>query len=123
MDALEKDFLKALEAVRKSKRQTFGHSPGKRITLIPDDFAAATAAGDAITKRLDTATAVLNKFPKGPMGLTPEHIRTTPEYQAAKRKADQLFAELRAFNGVYVKKFAKEMREERRKRDARQQGK
>jgi hypothetical protein len=52
----------------------------------------------------------------GPMGLTPDIVRETPEWRAAKTRVDEAFAQLRAFNATFVKRFAKELRAERAER-------
>ena len=44
------------------------------------------------------AGAALKAFPKGRFGLTPDAVKASPEWQAAKRNLDQAFANLRAFN-------------------------
>lgn len=49
----------------------------------------------------------------GPMGLTPDDVRARPDYRFAKQVMDKAFAELRAFNAVYVKRFKKELAAER----------
>ena len=51
--------------------------------------------------------------------MTPDHIRELPEYQKAKQDFDRSFAELRNFNGQYVKMFKKEIQADRRKRYSR----
>ena len=61
---------------------------------------------------------VLNQFPRGPTGLTPDHIKATPEYRIAKAGFDQSFAALREHNGFMVKNFKSEMKIDR---DARRQ--
>ncbi len=50
----------------------------------------------------------------GPMGLTPDHVKATPEWKAYRIAHDTAFAALRNFNGWYVKTFKKEIRAERR---------
>lgn len=52
----------------------------------------------------------------GPMGLTPDHVKTTPEWQARRVSWDRAWTALRAFNGWYVKTFAAEIKAERRAR-------
>lgn len=62
-----------------------------------------------MTRRPDTetekawkaASAALKAIPgvgSGPMGLTPEHIRLSPEYRAAKTAYDRAFQAVRAEN-------------------------
>jgi len=64
-------------------------------------------------------SAKLNTFEKNSMGMTPDHIRETLEWQKAKKDFDDSFAKLRNFNGWYVKAFKKEIQTDRRKRFAR----
>jgi len=50
------------------------------------------------------------------IGILPDHIRESNEYQNLKRNFDKSFMELREFNGWFVKKFKKEYRAERANR-------
>jgi hypothetical protein len=50
------------------------------------------------------------------MGGVRNDVRATPEFQAANARFQRAFARLRAFNTIYVKRFAKELRAERDKR-------
>ncbi len=52
----------------------------------------------------------------GPMGMTPESVRATPKWRAAKREADAAMAALQAFNTVFVRRFKKEIAEDRKRR-------
>ena len=65
---------------------------------------------------VSTANAALKQFPRTAMGLTPDHIRVTPEYQSAKHAFDEAFAALRAFNGKFVNRFKNDLAAERRER-------
>jgi hypothetical protein len=47
------------------------------------------------------------------MGLTPDHVRATPEWRAAKARSKAAFAALQAFNIVFTRMFAKELRAQR----------
>jgi hypothetical protein len=76
-------------------------------------FEEAKAEGALLEKEMAEAEAVIRAFPRGAMGLPPESVRLSPEYRAAKARTDKAFARLRAFNGVFVKRFAKELRAER----------
>jgi len=60
--------------------------------------------------QVDRMSAILNdKYPeKGPMGLTPEHIRLSREYQADKAAFDNSFKYLRSINGFLNKHYKKE---------------
>jgi hypothetical protein len=44
------------------------------------------------------ASQALKQFPRGPMGLTPDEVKFSPEYQAAKRTYWIAFKRLRQFN-------------------------
>jgi hypothetical protein len=50
----------------------------------------------------------------GPMGLTPEAVRATPEWKAAKVAANKAFAAFRAFNADYVPRFKREITRDRK---------
>ncbi|HEX7233902.1 MAG TPA: hypothetical protein VF243_01425, partial [Nitrosospira sp.] len=71
------------------------------------------ALADAAWERNKQAAAALDKFPKGPMGLTPDSVKATPEWQTAKKEADQAFAATRAANTFLLKNFPKEVRADR----------
>ena len=51
---------------------------------------------------------------RGPMGLTPDGIKQTPEWKSAYHLERQAFERLRKHNAYMVKTFKKEMREERK---------
>lgn len=51
-----------------------------------------------LEERLETASAVLRQFPRHPNGLTPDHIKFSPEYRKAKADVDAAFAALRTHN-------------------------
>lgn len=61
------------------------------------------------------ASAVLQKFPKGPSGLTPDHVKNSPEFRAAKAAYDRAFAEEQRLNSWFVRTYKKEYQEDRRK--------
>jgi len=81
-----------------------------------DPFEDAKAEHGLIEKEVEAAEAVLQTFPKGPMGGARDNVRGTPEFRAANARFQKAFARLRAFNAIYVKRFAKELRAERAKR-------
>lgn len=80
------------------------------------EFAVAKAKQNAIDARLTAASKAMEVFPKGAMGLTPDAVKATPEWKKAKAELDRAFKELQRFNAHFVKKFAKELREERQLR-------
>jgi hypothetical protein len=65
---------------------------------------------DAANAKYSAASDAINKFPKGPMGLTPENVKRDPEWQKLKKEIDQAFAELRHYNGLINKNHKKEHR-------------
>jgi hypothetical protein len=73
------------------------------------NFEQAKAKALALWEAHADAAAVLAVFPKGAMGLTPDAVKASPEWQAAYRIERAAFAELRTFNAMYVKRFKKEI--------------
>ena len=49
----------------------------------------------------------------GAMGLTPDSVKASPEYRAAKSAADAAGQRARNFNGQHAKQFAPELKAER----------
>lgn len=49
--------------------------------------------------------------------MTPDHVKAMPEWQQAKKDFDLAFAQLRNFNGWYVKTFRKEIAQEKKNID------
>lgn len=77
-------------------------------------FDQAKLVADALWNESIAASRRLDDFvdaqgPRGPMNLTPDHVKAMPEYKALKAASDQAFQALRTFNGPYVKKFKKEL--------------
>lgn len=86
-------------------------------------FEEAKAESALIEKEVDAASEALQAFPKSPMGGVRDDVRSTPEFRAANARFQKAFARQRAFNAVYVKRFAKELRAERAERTrARERG-
>ena len=57
----------------------------------------------------DKALKAFDKYGKSEMGMTPDFVKEMPEWQQSKKEFDKAFAELRNFNGWYVKTFKKEI--------------
>ena len=76
-------------------------------------YEEAKAEYDLLEAEAKATSEVLRAFPRGPTGLTPDAVRATPEYRAAKTANDTVFARQRQFNAVYVKLFAKELSADR----------
>ena len=82
-------------------------------------YAAAKAVRDQLERDWRAASEALNALPgasTGPIGLTPDHVRSTAAYQAAKAAYDQRFASLQAFNRQFVKLYRADILAERRAR-------
>jgi len=62
---------------------------------------------------------VLDRFPKGALGLTPDEVKFTPEYRQAKAEFNHAFEAFQNINRYILRHFAKECREERRARRSR----
>jgi len=80
-------------------------------------FAIAKATASLLNSDYDAAIRNLKAIPgvgSGQMGLTPDDVRARPDYRIAKAAMDKAFAELRAFNAVYVKRYKKELAAERK---------
>ncbi len=77
------------------------------------NYIEAKAQYDALQAELKEAGKPLGAYPKGPMGLTPDHIKQSREWQDARRKFDAVFARVRAFNAVFTRTYKKELAAER----------
>jgi hypothetical protein len=58
--------------------------------------------------RVSLAGAELKSIPgigMGEMGLTPDHVKASPEYQEAMRRYRMAFQALREFNGKHAKEI------------------
>ena len=80
------------------------------------NFQTATVMRDAFEAQMKEAAKALKSIPgvgTGTMGLTPDHVKASPEYRAAKARYDWDWDNYRKFNGWYVRHFAKELRKAR----------
>lgn len=50
-----------------------------------------------LDKAVSDANTILQSFPRGEMGLTPDAVKATPEWQTAKEDYDRKFKSLRSF--------------------------
>jgi len=73
-------------------------------------YASAKAHQDKLTAACTEAGKALKAYPRNAIGLTPDHVKASPEWRRARRAYDLAFAELRAFNAGFVKTYAKEYR-------------
>lgn len=71
---------------------------------------------NAIEAKLNAASDAMNAYnaQKNEIGLTPDHIKFSPEYRAAKTAYDAAHAQIRAFNNWFTKAFKDQIRAERR---------
>ncbi len=81
-----------------------------------DEYKATKAALEAACNVAAQPLAKLSGG--GPMGLTPDAVKFSPEFREVDRAYKLAFAELRAFNGKYVRLFEKEARADRAARYA-----
>ena len=86
------------------------------MNTVPDDFKAAKAEHDRLDNEMKEASKRLKNYPTGKMGLTPDHVKNTTNWKRDKENFDRAFRTLRSYNGVYVKKFKRELKAERDER-------
>lgn len=58
------------------------------------------ATKDEIEQEVAAASAALKAFPKGPTGMTPDNVKFSPEYRAAKERYQRAFEALRTINAA-----------------------
>ena len=99
---------------------SFAHQPSKHGSKkMNTQFTIAKQSKKALETALDVADKALKAFDsygKSEMGMTPDHVKAMPEWQQAKKDFDLAFAQLRNFNGWYVKTFKKEIAQERKEK-------
>lgn len=78
-----------------------------------EDYVAAREQAEILNLAVNETSAKMQEFPRGPLGLTPDDVKATPEWQTAYRNFNTAFEALRKFNGTYVEAFADELRHER----------
>jgi hypothetical protein len=76
-------------------------------------FNEARKIRDELDAIMTDATKVLNTFPRGAMGLTPDAVKHSVEFKAAKRRYDDAFIKQRAINVYLMSNFKQELRDER----------
>lgn len=65
---------------------------------------------------VDALSDKLNSYPKGPFGLMPDEVRASDEFISVKNQFNREFKRLREINGQGVKKYKKEIQQERREK-------
>lgn len=84
---------------------------------VPDDYVKAKARRDELEAEADSTGRALKALSGGgPMGKTPDAVRAKPEWKKAKAASDAAFKALQAFNTVFVKRFKKEIAQDRQRR-------
>lgn len=89
------------------------------INLQAPAFRAAKMQRDALAAAVVMASKRWNAIAgigSGPMGLTPDAVKFSPEYRAARAAYERAHAAAAKFNRSFCKAFARELREERRQR-------
>lgn len=80
------------------------------------EFCAYRTARDILERRLAAASAAWNAIPgigSGPMGLTPDSVKFSPEYRRAAGEYRAAHGALRELNRHNVKRFKSELARER----------
>lgn len=73
-----------------------------------EDFQTALTTKLALDLETSEASKALQTFPRGPMGLTPDSVKTSPEWKQAKTNYEKVNIKSKAFNGSFLKRWAKE---------------
>ena len=62
---------------------------------------AIEAARQKLRADVDRTSAAMQVFPRSALGTTPDSVKASPEFKAAKKAFELAFAALRGFNSVY----------------------
>ena len=89
------------------------HQQGVVDAARTAQFKAARQKQDQLAAESTRTGKIMDSFPKGPMNMTPDHVRATPEWKAAKAASDRAFQAYRNFNGMMLKAFPNELKAER----------
>jgi len=81
-------------------------------------FEEIKALHDQIDAEVTAASAALQTFPKGHLGLTPDEVKASSEFRAAMQSYNSAFLRLRSINYTLTHKFADELRQDRLARRA-----
>jgi hypothetical protein len=83
---------------------------------MPSDYTQAKERRDELEAEVSQIGKKLKALSGGgAFNLTPDSTQDTPEWQKAKREYDDAFAALQRFNAVFVRRFRKEIRQDRRR--------
>lgn len=72
------------------------------------NYSVLKTAQRNLEKDVMAASNALNKFPSGDFGLTPDSVKFTPEFKAAKKAYNDAFQTYRKMNQYINKNFKKE---------------
>lgn len=118
---METYFSKLKDAVENKNESIQLRAPILESKLSFDD-------ARKLRKELENQYAQLSKklkeFPgygSGKMGLTPDHVRTLPEYQKLDKELATTFKKIRDINSFITKNYKKEMKELKKKIDRRRE--
>ncbi len=64
------------------------------------------ALRDGLEAKVAEAARLIKSFPRGAMGITPDQVKFSPEYRAAKAGFNTAFNALREFNEKFSKAVA-----------------
>lgn len=97
-------------------------SPSRRALTLPGTFADAKALADDLHAGYTEAGRALNQFldecGRGPLGLTPDHLKADVRYQALRAASERAFQACRDYNAQYTKRFKAEIAADRQARRA-----
>jgi hypothetical protein len=96
-------------AIERGEAQAIAGIPSPHVADNP--FPIALTAKLALDNAVTEASAALQKYPRGNMGLTPDSVKASVEFQRDKRAYDQAFQAMRQFNTVFLKTHKKAYRE------------
>jgi hypothetical protein len=116
-------YLKKNEAYLKADDRIASRADGLvTATQVAARKAKAFTAARDVAAQLEQAVSetslALQRFPKGPMGLTPDEVKRSPEWLTAYRNFNFAFQAARKHSRTYTKSFAEELRHERHFRRA-----
>jgi hypothetical protein len=78
------------------------------------DYSQAKAVKDKLWEQMEAHSKALRAISGGGlMGMTPENVRATPEWQLANSNYAKSSAMVRAYNTEFLKKYSKEYKADR----------
>jgi len=100
-------------------KQAKDHPNDTVRVIVQKDMMAKDLPDEEPEQTLGKAGGKVNKitgYRSSPMGLTPDAVKETPEWKAAKSKADAAFRALRDYNVWYLKAFKADISADRSNR-------